>query len=171
MDVRKGLPVRQSVRLRNFDYTSAGAYFVTVCTQNRACILGEVADQNVALTISGRIVDECWRAIPIHFPSTTLDVHVVMPNHIHGVIAFKRLSEIQWMNSVTPKLGDVVRSFKARVSIEVRRLVGNSSVPVWQRNYYERVIRNDEELNRIRQYIADNPLNWAIDSENPFTSP
>jgi REP element-mobilizing transposase RayT len=171
MDVRKKLPIRQSVRLRNFDYTSNGAYFVTICTQNRACILGEVADQSVALTISGRIVDQHWRAIPTNFPNVTLDMHIVMPNHIHGIIVLQRFKQVELVNSATPGLGDIVRAFKARVTIETRRSTGNLAVPIWQRNYYEHVIRSDEELNRIRQYITDNPSNWDVDCENPLASP
>jgi putative transposase len=161
MDVHKKLPNRRTARLNAFDYASCGAYFVTVCTYERACVLGSIVDQAVVLTEIGSMVDRCWRAIPTHFANIILDTHIVMPNHIHGIILLKAQG--------APTLGEIVRAFKARATIEARR---HTEVrhPFWQRNYYEHVVRNDQDLNRIRQYIADNPKNWETDYENPSAS-
>jgi REP element-mobilizing transposase RayT len=161
MDVHIPLPNRRTARLNNFDYASCGAYFVTVCTYERACTLGDITNQAVVLTEIGAIVDQCWRAIPTHFPTATLDTHVVMPNHVHGTILLEARGG--------PTLGEIVRAFKARATVNTRRHAV-AMRPIWQRNYYEHVIRNDADLNRIRQYIADNPTNWETDHENPAAS-
>jgi REP element-mobilizing transposase RayT len=152
------LPKRVQLRLPWFDYSSTGAYFVTVCTRNHQCSLGQIVDGAVRLSAIGEMVLSCWNAIPDHFPHVTLDAFVVMPNHVHGVLLFAD----QRAGHARP-LQTVVGSFKAAVS----RWAGKT---VWQRNYWERVIRNDDELNAIRAYIDDNPLRWPADPENVGTA-
>jgi len=135
-------------------------------------LFGEVVGGNVRLNDAGVIVDAVWRAIPKHFPCVVVDEFVVMPNHVHGVLALvgapfmaPRSKELEGAMNRAPTLGNIIRTFKARVSVAIHQQT--PSIRVWQRNYYEHIIRNDESLNRIRQYILDNPTRWALDRENP----
>ena len=171
---------RRSIRLKGFDYSSVGAYFVTICTKDRECLFGEVVDKEMHLTQGGRIVDECWRNIPAHYPHVVLDEYVIMPNHVHGAIFighddvgvqdFEPLQmaeprENKFQQIIPKSLGSIVRGFKIGVTKWYRQ---NTDVyNVWQKNYYERIIRDDDELNRIREYIIFNPAKWADDKENP----
>jgi REP element-mobilizing transposase RayT len=168
---------RRSIRLRNYDYAQAGAYFVTVCTHNRECLFGEVVDGKMQLNAAGQMVEQCWLAIPEHFPHVELDAFVVMPNHIHGIVVITNPVEAQFIAPNTqgamnqgamnraPTLGGMVRAFKARSTRDIR--LREPGVSVWQRNYYEHIIRSEESLMRIREYITNNPLQWALDRENP----
>ncbi len=178
---------RRSIRLKGYDYGQPGAYFVTIVTQHRACLFGDVVDGVMRLNEAGRVAEECWLAIPEHFPHVTLDAFVIMPNHVHGIIVittrvgandtvgaknFSPLpppsppqSQTQPFRSPSKTLGSIVRGFKIGVTKWFR---SNTDVyTVWQRNYYERIIRNERELHAIRQYIRDNPARWAEDLENP----
>src|SRR5262245_39018810 len=153
-------------------------YFVTICTRNRECLFGAVTDNEVRLTDSGRFASVAWKELPFRFPIVSLDSFVVMPNHIHGIIIVgaqfiapastphnhQDTAEEGAMNRA-PTLGELVRSYKA-ASTRLIRQTANADF-AWQRNYYEYIVRTDESLNRIRQYILDNPLRWAIDGENP----
>ena len=169
---------RRSIRLKGYDYGSVGAYFVTICTQNRACWFGAVADGEMQLNEVGRIAQVSWHELPARFPNISLEVSVVMPNHIHGIIIVGAqfiapqdrilnliASTSQGAMNRAPTLGEIVRSYKAVSSRVIRR----STTPdfAWQRNYYEHVIRGDDSLNRIRQYVLDNPSHWVFDRENP----
>lgn len=163
---------RRSERLSGYDYSQAGAYFVTICTKDRACLLGEIAAGAMHLNDAGNIVEAAYHGLPGRFRSTAIDEFVVMPNHVHGIIVVGAqfiappfLDANQGAINRAPTLGDVVRAFKA-VSTRQIRLHANPQFG-WQRNYYEHVVRNEESLNRIRQYIAENPLQWAMDRENP----
>lgn len=144
---------RRSIRLRGYDYAHAGAYFVTVCTYNRDLLLQAQGVQEV--------VSSTWHALPVHFPAVALDEFVIMPNHLHGIIIMRGAA------SSAPSLGQVVRAFKSASAIEANKVLNRSGQPFWQRNYYEHIIRNDHDLNRIRQYIRDNPLAWDEDPDNP----
>jgi putative transposase len=164
---------RRSIRLKDFDYKQPRAYFVTICTQNRECLFGAVTDGQMQLAEAGRIVQAVWGELPSRFSNISLDVFVVMPNHVHGII----LVGVQFIApsgegdqgegamSRAPALGEVVRTYKA-VSTRMIRKISNTNF-AWQRNYFEHVIRDDESLNRIRQYILDNPARWDIDRDNP----
>ena len=180
---------RRSVRLPAYDYAQAGAYFVTICTQNRECAFGEVVDGEMALNEPGRMVETVWRELPQHYAGVEVDALVVMPNHVHGIIMLvgagpracpdnsgRSRGVVGQPQGVAPtgtmSLPDVVHRFKSLTTARYRRgVLQDRWLPfparLWQRNYYERVIRNDEELNAIRQYIADNPGRWEEDSENP----
>ena len=161
---------RRSLRLKGFDYAQARAYFITVCTQNRESAFGCVDDGDMRLNDAGRMVRSVWEGLPDRFPGMELDDFVVMPNHVHGIAVFVgaglALPEENGAASSAPTLGDVVRAFKSLSAIHVNRLLRRSG-PLWQRNYYEHVIRNERELDRIREYIATNPLKWALDRDNP----
>ena len=151
---------RRSIRLRGYDYAQDGAYFVTLCTQGRACLFGRVSDRAVELTNIGRIVAEEWERTPVLRPNIELDEFIVMPDHIHGIIVIMDRDDsapppetANTLRSPARTLGAILRGFKGSV---VRR-VGR---PIWQRNYYEHIIRSEAALDRIRRYIADNPARW-----------
>jgi len=173
-------PHRGHLRLREFDYSTPGAYFVTVCTFRRTCLLGNVRDDRVLLTGVGSMVHTAWSELPDHYSSVHTDVFIVMPNHVHGIIFITGEPPDPatppcgraWEPAPTFGLLDVVHRFK---TLTTRRFaeIGHAadSQPIyhhlWQRSFYEHVIRDDEALLRIRQYIADNPVAWALDRENP----
>ena len=166
---------RRSIRLPRFDYTQQGAYFVTVCTRNRSCLFGEIVNGEMRLNDIGRVAHRMWEEIPTHFPQVGIDAWVVMPNHIHGVIVIAgppvgatHASPLQ-RPAGPPKrsIGAIVGSYKSAVSKRINAMRGTPGASVWQRNYYEHIIRNESALNRIRQYIADNPARWSEDPENP----
>lgn len=138
---------RHSIRLRGYDYSRVGSYFVTACVQNRECLFGQI-----------------YHELPKHFQNIELDTFVIMPNHIHSII-HTLSSEVQ-----PPKLGNIVGTFKSISAIKINRELGRQGHPLWQRNYYERIIRNENEYLRIKEYIENNPLKWEEDSENPLKS-
>ncbi|MCI0708340.1 MAG: hypothetical protein L0Y80_12750 [Ignavibacteriae bacterium] len=167
---------RRSIRLKEYDYSQEGAYFITICTYERECVFGNIVEEKMNLSSIGKIADECWVKIPEHFPNVQLDEHVVMPNHIHGILCITDRVGVQYIEPlqrqnryqhVIPKsLGSIIRSYKAAVTRISHR---NKSLEFkWQRDYYEHIIRNEKELIRIRQYIADNVLRWFYDEENPI---
>ena len=170
---------RRSARLARYDYTWNGAYFVTICTKNRELLLGEIADEAVRLSDFGRIVEQRWIDIPKHFDGVTIDEYVVMSNHIHGIIVIDRSVTVGAQHAaplptqrfgVPPgSLGAIVRSFKSASTKLINEKRHTPGEPVWQRNYYEHVIRQDIDLDRVRSYIADNPRKWAEDVENPVS--
>jgi putative transposase len=173
---------RRSIRLKDYDYTQHGAYFVTICAYNRQCWFGEVADDRMRLNARGETVVECWSQIPEHFPGCELDEFVAMPNHVHGILLIVEQEDkrVQGAGAAccaptnTPvrgvvrpgSLSAVIRSFKAAVSRQINAAGDSPGEVLWQRNYYEHIIRNEDELNQIRQYIAENPLKWSVDREN-----
>jgi putative transposase len=148
-------PNRKSPRLREYDYATAGSYFVTMCARGGACIFGAVIDDTVRLSRLGGIVEDHWIAIPRHFRGVVLDSFIVMPNHVHGIVSLLRAGH-------APPLPRLIASFKSAAS----RAAGR---PLWQRSYYDRVIRDEIELRMLRGYVVDNPLKWAVDQENPST--
>jgi len=179
---------RRSIRLREYDYSSVGAYFVTICTHGRACLLGEVKDGEMRLNEAGRMVSEGWLKLPDKFPAVALDEYMIMPNHFHGIICIVGAPlaapdfELRYLNrgaeitnqgaaSSAPTFGSIMRVFKSMSAIDVNRLLDRSGVPVWQRNYYERVIRDERELDAARKYILENPIKWDLDRENPQNAP
>ncbi|MBX3004829.1 MAG: hypothetical protein KF821_03255 [Anaerolineales bacterium] len=145
-----------------YDYASAGGYFVTISTHKQANLFGRIIDQKVSLSAFGEIAKSCWQAIPTHFPQVIIDQFIVMPNHMHGILFIKpqhaaplRQDGLQ----VTPgSLGAIVRSYKAAVTKQIRELQSAPALIVWQRNYYERVIRDEVELEQMRFYILHNAL-------------
>lgn len=170
---------RRSIRIQGFDYGYPGAYFITIVTYQRDRIFGNIVDGKMQLNALGAITDECWRAIPEHFPNVDLGTYVIMPNHVHGIIVINE----NWMatdsspsvgaqhaaplpNVKPGSLGAIVRSFKSAVTRRVGRELNTTGI--WQRNYYEHIIRNHEDWDRIDRYIETNPFRWTEDSENPM---
>jgi len=222
---------RRSIRLRGYDYTRAGAYFVTICTHNREWVFGDVVDGTMQLNDAGRIVYDTWNDLPTHYSYAELDAVVVMPNHVHGVVVLSDANQrtvgagfkpaptnrdesngnggpglrddgmnrdesngnggpgLRDANKCTvgagfkpaptnrdndaagdnrrSPLSEIVRGFKTFSARRINEMRGTPGLPVWQRNYYEHIIRNADSLHRIRQYIADNPGRWEFDRNSP----
>ncbi len=191
---------RRSIRLRGYDYSRPGAYFVTICALGRECLFGEITGSVMAPNRLGRVCESSWRDLPRHYGHVRLDAFVVMPNHVHGIVILGGDAEVgagfSARTSVPPPgdltrdmvrndsesrkpaptrhahqtrhgLPEVVRAFKTFSARRVNALRRTPGAPVWQRNYYEHVIRGEEDLARIRGYIVSNPAKWAKDTENP----
>jgi REP element-mobilizing transposase RayT len=181
---------RRSIRLTGYDYKQSGAYFVTIVTRNRICLFGDISDGEMVLSDIGRIAEVSWVGLSSRFPVVSLDFFVVMPNHIHGIITVGAQFIAPGSDSVqfiapasapnhagtaqdgainrAPTLGEIVRTYKAASTRMIRQTANPGFA--WQKNYYEHIIRNEESLNRIRQYILENPSRWTMDRENPETS-
>ncbi len=157
---------RKVLRLNDYDYSQEGAYFVTICTQNRGMLLGQICDGQMVVNSIGRIIQKVWDELAFRFSVIGTDAFVIMPNHVHGIIIVGAQFIAPFRDSMNraPTLGDIVRTFKAISSRMVRKEYPEFS---WQRNYYEHVIRDDDSLNRIRDYILTNPRRWELDRENP----
>jgi len=162
---------RRSLRLKDYDYSQEGAYFVTICTQNKVFLFENDRVRNIA--------EQCWLEIPEHFPNVQLDEWIIMPNHLHAIVVIEQCRGVQ-LNAPTNRktanrhsaisphrntLAIIVRTFKAAVTTRCHR--AGYFYFAWQRNYYEHVIRNETDLNEIRQYVLDNPVKWDMDENNP----
>ncbi len=178
---------RQSIRLRGYDYTQAGAYFVTIVVRDRECLLGDIVDGEMRLNDYGRAVAAEWQKLPVRFPHVTTDASIVMPNHLHGIIVIgggvrakhppaistpplylsADASPLRPTGTISGSLGAIVQNFKSTATRVVNALRQTPGLPLWQRNYFERIVRDERELNRIRAYIVNNPLKWALDTEHP----
>ncbi len=176
---------RRSIRLQQFDYSLEGAYFVTICVHARECLFGAVENGQVVLNDIGNIVKPAWDELPERFPRIRLGEYVVMPNHFHGIIVNENVGAplagaLPMMNAdpstragarPAPTLGDIVGTFKSITTVKYiewqRSVYGCSRPRLWQRNYWEHVVRNDADLDRVRKYIINNPVEWEADEENP----
>ena len=183
------LPRRHSVRLPTFDYSSPTAYFVTICTQDKRRLFGEVSAYAVALNVVGKIVEKCWLDIPSHFTSVELGPHVIMPNHLHAIIRLlppeadgglvaKHLRRGQHAVPLRPEparrfaemaansIPAIVRSFKSAATAAIRTSLGKPQLSVWQRGYHEHVIRSEDDFRNTCEYIRMNPARWEFDEDN-----
>jgi putative transposase len=168
----------EPARLRNWDYSSRGWYFVTMCTQNRVPIFGEVANDEVRLSKLGLIADSELRTLPSHYENVEVDIHVVMPNHVHALIMIdgdhRFTPNPRTINSAVPRhgfhppeagsLSVIVRSYKAGVTKRSHEC--GFQVPIWQPRFYDHLLRGDSSISAVRDYIRNNPANWAEDKEN-----
>jgi REP element-mobilizing transposase RayT len=225
---------RRSLRLKEYDYSSGGAYFITICTKDRKCLFGEIKDNQMVLNEFGEIAKHFWLEMPHHFPNVELDEFVLMPNHIHGIIiihdqdarmsnnpagknenspktndgknietnnnsneindkkivgAIHELPLQMSMNELSPQspnnelpthdnkiqrrkmiVPKIVGFFKMNTAKKINQILNTMGQPVWQRNYYEHIIRNEKSLHQIRQYITNNPSQWNLDTENPLAA-
>jgi len=167
---------RRSIRLKEYDYSQAGAYFVILCTHDREYTLGEIESGDVRLSPIGKIARAFWSEIPQHYPNVEIDEFVTMPNHLHGIIVihgdavvgvqdFEPLQKNTFQHILPRSIGSILRAYKASVTTRCR--TNGYEYFKWQRNYYEHIIRDENSMNRIRKYILNNPLNWATDENNP----
>jgi len=184
MDYNQPLPKRRSIRLFQYDYSRSGYYFVTICTQERRCLFGAIQDGQMKLNGAGRAIGEKIREMPAIYRGVWVDCAIVMPNHVHILIG---LSEGYLGLGVTPDrtqslrpelhpdlaiaLAEVVKRYKTISAATYRngvRNLGWQPYPgrLWQRNYYEHIIRDSEGLSRVREYITSNPQRWSLDREN-----
>jgi len=171
---------RRSIRLKDYDYSQAGAYFVTICTKDKECLFGNIIEGKMQCNNYAERAVEYWQTIPRHFSDTGIDEFVFMPNHMHGIIFIyqndcrgevsspipTKISTIK--GGETPPLqkptsGQIVAYFKYLSTKSINIIRNTPSVPLWQRNYYEHIMRDEPELNKIREYISNNPLNWKHD--------
>lgn len=195
---------RDSLRLPSYDYSAAGAYFVTICIKDRVCLLGDVVDGELMCNDAAWMVQAVWEDMPHCYTGVVLDAFVVMPNHVHGILIFTdtvrtiphgatdgetlrsggihggaihelplRMVTLVLNPGMMKKarrnmgLSKIVGRFKMNSAKRINEMRDTPGVAVWQRNYYEHIIRNEETLDRLRQYITNNPVQWALDRENP----
>lgn len=179
---------RQSIRLKGYNYAQAGLYFITICTHNREHLFGSVMNGAAVLNNAGRITAKCRQDIPVHFSNAVLHDYIVMPNHVHGIIELQSLSsaggqnvgvqnfdplhfdpsqvitENKFQQIIPQSIGSIIRGFKIGVTKWFRYENGyQQDQKIWQRNYYDHIIRNNAAYHRITQYIINNPLNWKDD--------
>jgi REP element-mobilizing transposase RayT len=170
---------RRTIRLKGYDYSRDGGYFITICTSRRVHLFGEIKNQEIKLNRPGEIVEEWWRKLKDKFSGVDLDGYTIMPNHIHGIVILSEKapngvgaihelplpkSRLQRRRMLLPK---IIGYFKMNSAKEINRLPDAHTTSLWQRNYYEHIIRNENELRRIREYIQYNPLKWDLDRDNP----
>jgi REP element-mobilizing transposase RayT len=169
-------PSRRSTRLRDYDYAQAGAYFVTICTQDRLPLLGSVTDGRMHLSPAGEMVARVWSTLGQYYAGVSLDSFTVMPNHLHGIIVLseppQRGEEPGESATPAPSLSFVVGRFKSFTTHEYGKGAREQGWPryrdrFWQARFYDHVIRNERGLDAIREYIANNPLKWELDRLNP----
>ncbi len=166
---------RRSIRLQEYDYAQPGGYFVTICTHNHKCLFGEVIDSEMHLNELGEVAAAEWRRTAEIRSEIVLDAFVVMPNHVHAVV-FITDDPPSPSKDALPRalrgtghrsLSALVAGFKAATTRRANILLRKVVVPFWQRNYYEHIIRNEPDLDRIRQYVTDNPARWSEDGYHP----
>ncbi|MFZ2154065.1 MAG: transposase [Candidatus Moraniibacteriota bacterium] len=150
----------KSARLKGYDYSQNGMYFITICTKNREEFFGEIKNGEMALNEIGKIVKEEWLQTSIIHPNILLDEWIIMPNHIHGIIEIKNVETPRWGVS----LGSIINQIKSICTKKIWK--SGYSDFAWQSRFYDHIIRNDESLNKIREYIRINPQKWEEDRNN-----
>ncbi len=185
---------RRSLRLKNYDYSKSGYYFITICTQNREHLCGKIVDDGMVLNVAGDMIHSLWFDIMNDFFNIVLHEFVIMPNHIHGIIEIVDLVGADSISALyhdakpnmnsqrgktnmnsrraemdsAPTISTMIQSFKRHTTLQYIKMVKNGTLPsfnqrIWQRNYYEYIIRDDEDYNRIATYIINNPMTWDDD--------
>ncbi len=161
----------ESIRLKEWDYSTPWWYYVTISTKNHICWFGDVINSIMKLNESGVAAEMCWLKIPEHYATVELDYFRIMPNHVHGIIILNESQAVETGHAPSPQrhkkhsLSNVVGSFKSAVSKNLHK-IGIKGFG-WQSRFYERIIRNEAELYKIRKYIEENPLRWEIEKDNP----
>jgi putative transposase len=191
---------RRSIRLKGYDYSRSGAYFITICTRNRECLFGEIENREMRLNEFGDIVQTCWKWLGHQYEYVGIDQFVVMPNHVHGILILNHgdqhvgavrepplqqpplqqpplqqppLRSSQSGQSALPvkprkSIGRLIGAYKTVSSKQINQIRGTPGMPVWQRNYYEHIIRDDQDYKCIAEYIMNNPLKWEMDENYPL---
>ena len=167
---------RRSIRLQDYDYSHAGEYFITICTYNHECSFGDIVGEEMRLNKTGEIVKEEWLRTAQIRTDVELDSFIVMPNHLHGIITLNDSGRGKLQRAPTkeefgkPTSGSIptiIRLFKACVTKKINLLRNTPRQPIWQRGYYEHIIRNDNDLDNVREYIVNNPIKWLLEKEIP----
>ncbi|MFC1651354.1 transposase [Candidatus Latescibacterota bacterium] len=190
---------RRSIRLKGYDYSQPGGYYVTIVTHNRECLFGSVSDGEMVLNDAGKMVEKIWKEIPKFYSNFSIDTFQIMPNHLHGILTIvgadprvcpnphvcpndipracpddKQNRQLGQPQGIAPtlSLGDVIKRFKTLTTkLYIDCIKQNKWRPfngkLWQRNYWEHIIRNEKDLTQIREYIINNPVQWELDNENP----
>jgi putative transposase len=175
---------RRSLRMKDYDYSREGAYFLTICTYERRQLFGEIHNGEMNLYSLGRVVAAQWQRLPDRFPNLELGEWVIMPNHIHGILVItgrgeasqekrstlpdtlkKDASPLRPTGTTPGSVSAIIQNFKSITSCKVSTQINKLQGSVWQRNYYEHVIRNEREFQAISDYILTNPQNWEKDTE------
>jgi REP element-mobilizing transposase RayT len=169
---------RKSIRLKTFDYSNGGSFFVTLNAKNSKPLFGEIIKQNIPfqtqimeLNEAGIYAKKCWEEIPIHFPNASIHEFIIMPNHVHGIIEvmfdpnFAMNNQFGKFQSPARNIGSIIRGFKTGVTIWFRQNYPNQypkEKPIWHRNYYEKIIRNKTDFEIYTKYIMNNPSKYRI---------
>jgi putative transposase len=181
---------RKRLRLKEYDYSQPGAYFVTICTKDRVQRFGEIVDGEMRANNLAAIVESCWNDLPNHYPNVELDAFVIMPNHVHGIVVVldepimvgdKTVRDRSVGDGLRPSptvgspirkhpLSEIVRAFKSFSARRINEIQNIPGMHVWQRGYYDHIIRDDRSLTRIREYIVQNPQQWESDKQNSITT-
>lgn len=166
---------RRSIRLKGYDYSQAGLYFITICLEGRQCLFGKIENGEMMLNDAGKVANQCWLEIPNHFPDSVLHEHIIMPNHVHGIIELTRTDESsasgpkkenKFQKMIPRSIGSIVKGYKIGVTKWFRNTMPDDfprERQIWQRNYYEHIIRDEGAYERISNYIINNPLKWKGD--------
>lgn len=176
------MKTRKSNRLPGYDYSRNGMYFVTVCSRERECIFGTICDGKMMLNDCGKIVEKTWLDLPNHNHDISLDAFIVIPNHVHGIIRVgtgskpvlhtkpdldsKPFPKIRAGLEPAPTLSEIIRQFKTFSARRINRIRNTRGTPIWQRSFYDEIIREPETLVKIRNYIRKNPEKWTEDNDN-----
>jgi REP element-mobilizing transposase RayT len=181
---------RRSIRLKGYDYTQAGAYFITLCVQDRECLFGDVVNGEMQLSEAGQIAADTWTWLATQYAYADLDAWVIMPNHMHGILVIhddddvvvvggggrggsRTAPTMQTAPATTlPKrkpLGRLIGAYKTVSTKHINLLRNTTGAIIWQRNYYEHIIRNEASYQRIRDYMVDNPAQWELDLLHPHS--
>ena len=178
---------RHSIRLRGYDYSAPGYYYITICAYNRECIFGEIEQGRMKLNDSGKIIENTWYDLPNHNNNILLDVFIIMPNHVHGIIRIVGAgskpalkgdrclrADLKSRAGLEPAptvknhpLSEIVRQFKTFSTRVINKKSGCINNKIWQRNYFDHIIQNKIELRKIRKYIKNNLATWSDDTDNP----
>jgi REP element-mobilizing transposase RayT len=179
---------RRSIRLSGFDYSQPGGYFITIVTYQRECLFGKIENEEMVLSNFGRVAKQQWEKLSFRFHNIELSSFVVMPNHVHGIIMihdngrgiargfFVKVYQVpryaptvqqQFGKLIPGSIPTIVRSYKSAVSYRINLMRNTAHIPVWQRNYYEHIVRNQTDLENIDRYVQFNPIQWFKDEENP----
>jgi putative transposase len=167
-------PRRNSLRLSGYDYRQQGVYFVTLCTQEKLCLFGQIIDSTMRLNQYGKIAESVWQEIPLHYPDINNGIFIVMPNHVHGIINILKSGRAgfgkRWGKPAPTRpfaLSEIVRAFKTYSSRKINQLRDTPGLHIWQRGYYEHIIQSEKVYHQIGEYILFNPAKWESDRENP----
>ncbi|MFH1062156.1 MAG: transposase [Candidatus Omnitrophota bacterium] len=178
-------PKRKQIRLKNYDYSQPGYYYITICIDNRECIFGDIIDNRIYLNNVGKMVDQTLRTLPEYYQNITIDNYIVMPNHIHGIIQIvgagfpcpnniinqsihnhDNNNPINGRGNHAPTINYIIGYFKYQSTKQINKLQNTPGKKIWQRSFYDHVIRTNDSLNKIREYIVNNPATWVNDEHN-----